>query len=152
MDFEVKINLLTNTNRNLTNEKSLMLKRVKDTEQLSSEQAVRILNNKQQIIELMATKEQQSKIIPELEENLRVMTLKQQLWEEKFSDLNSKNKDRQTDYDLQHGLLIQIRNKSTHEATKNFKLNMALKAAHISLEASKRERDVFQTTVVDLNE
>jgi len=29
---------------------------------------------------------------------------------------------------------------------------MALKAAHISLEASKRERDVFQTTVVDLNE
>ena len=94
MDFEVKINLLTNTNRNLTNEKSLMLKRVKDTEQLCSEQAVRILNNKQQIIELMATKEQQSKIIPELEENLRVMTLKQQLWEEKFSDLNSKNKDR----------------------------------------------------------
>jgi hypothetical protein len=71
-----------------------MLKRVKDTEQLCSEQAVRILNNKQQIIELMATKEQQSKIIPELEENLRVMTLKQQLWEEKFSDLNSKNKDR----------------------------------------------------------
>ena len=71
-----------------------MLKRVKDTEQLCSEQAVRILNNKQQIIELMATKEKQSKIIPELEENLRVMTLKQQLWEEKFSDLNSKNKDR----------------------------------------------------------
>ena len=46
------------------------------------------------IIDLLATKEKHEKIIPDLEEKLRIMTLKHSFVEEKFVSLRDKDKDR----------------------------------------------------------
>ena len=71
-----------------------MLKRVKDAECLAREQSARIKDNEKVIIDLLATKEKHEKIIPDLEEKLRIMTLKHSFVEEKFTSLRDKDKER----------------------------------------------------------